>query len=199
MSIDYGYAMTALAFLCQVFVGLVALPKPSRWCPLLCKIHGVSTPRPSRRTEGPETGSSLDRGGTDTRVCTNKDNRNNGDYDGDGRDDSIIHGVAAGSDGTDGGGGDNNLPAAARGGWRRSWARSGRNSGGGPGGQEGMGSPDPQNRDGNQSRPRVDSRTSSSPTPVEVSGLNWGRGRDGKPPRGGLELGMIRTAICDPV
>lgn len=31
MSIDYAYAMTTLAALCQVFIGLVAIPNPARW------------------------------------------------------------------------------------------------------------------------------------------------------------------------
>lgn len=33
VGVDYAYAMTTLTILCQFFVGIVALPKPSRWAP----------------------------------------------------------------------------------------------------------------------------------------------------------------------
>lgn len=46
VSIDYAYAMTTLGFLCQVFIGVVALPKPSMWCPSFCKAkHGPGESR----------------------------------------------------------------------------------------------------------------------------------------------------------
>lgn len=33
VSVDYAYAMTTLTVLCQFFIGIVALPRPPRWCP----------------------------------------------------------------------------------------------------------------------------------------------------------------------
>lgn len=32
ISVDYAYAMTALTVLCQFFIGIIALPRPPRWC-----------------------------------------------------------------------------------------------------------------------------------------------------------------------
>ena len=41
MGVDYAYAMTTLTILCQFFVGIVALPKPSRWSPPFCRWRRV--------------------------------------------------------------------------------------------------------------------------------------------------------------
>lgn len=52
--------MTTLAFLCQIFLGLVALPRPSRWRPIFCKVRNrdadINVDRDTNRHEDNGTG-----------------------------------------------------------------------------------------------------------------------------------------------